>query len=239
MLFFGPDGSIVGELEAAELADSNLTPGDSLIKGSHVHFDLDTDALCDGCGKAMAVTLTASDGGSITLSTDANTVPDDAQLYVREDAPIEDVNIQISATGNLSDQKYVAYDIHLVDSQNAVIQPNGNVTVKIPIPEGFDASQIKVFYIGANGTATDMNATVEGGFVIFTTDHFSNYVVVDMTAPETPEKPEEPEEPGTTEEPTKPASDNVSKYCGEVHVGFFQKIIGFFHSILALFGLRK
>ena len=29
------------------------------------------------------------------------------------------------------------------------------------------------------------------------------------------------------------------KYCGEVHEGFFDKIIGFFHSILALFGLKK
>ena len=34
-------------------------------------------------------------------------------------------------------------------------------------------------------------------------------------------------------------SGKVCKYCGEVHEGFFQKIVGFFHSILALFGLHK
>ena len=40
------------------------------------------------------------------------------------------------------------------------------------------------------------------------------------------------------EKPAEPQG-KVCKYCGEVHQGFFQKIIGFFHSILALFGLRK
>ena len=32
---------------------------------------------------------------------------------------------------------------------------------------------------------------------------------------------------------------NVCKYCGKVHNGFFQKIVGFFHRILAFFGLKK
>ena len=34
-------------------------------------------------------------------------------------------------------------------------------------------------------------------------------------------------------------SEELCVYCGEEHTGFFGKLIGFFHSILALFGLHK
>ena len=51
---------------------------------------------------------------------------------------------------------------------------------------------------------------------------------------------EKPSNPATDESDKDPEpSGKVCKYCGEVHEGFFDKIIGFFHSILALFGLRK
>ena len=40
--------------------------------------------------------------------------------------------------------------------------------------------------------------------------------------------------------PTEPQKYyNDCKYCGEVHGGAFGWLIKFFHSILALFGLRK
>lgn len=42
-----------------------------------------------------------------------------------------------------------------------------------------------------------------------------------------------------TDESDSEPSGKVCKYCGEVHEGFFQKIVGFFHSILALFGFHK
>jgi hypothetical protein len=70
------------------------------------------------------------------------------------------------------------YDITLqVNGQP--IQPTGNVTVKIPIPAGTtDTSKLKVYRVETSGTQTDMNATAQGGYMMFTTDHFSWYVVV-------------------------------------------------------------
>ena len=59
--------------------------------------------------------------------------------------------------------------------------------------------------------------------------------------------PDQPDNPGGgNDQPTNTNPDNggqsqgkVCKYCGEVHTGFPGVLIGFFHSILALFGLHK
>ncbi len=46
--------------------------------------------------------------------------------------------------------------------------------------------------------------------------------------------------PTTTTEPDQPTNNpNACKYCGEVHTGFLGFFVRIFHSILALFGLRK
>lgn len=58
-------------------------------------------------------------------------------------------------------------------------------------------------------------------------------------------KPEEPTNPTNPTNPTQPATQQQQqqrgncKYCGGTHTGFPGILIGFFHSILALFGLRK
>ena len=43
----------------------------------------------------------------------------------------------------------------------------------------------------------------------------------------------DPTEP--TEDPDEPAGENLCKWCGEAHEGFWGKIVGFFHSILYFF----
>ncbi len=53
-------------------------------------------------------------------------------------------------------------------------------------------------------------------------------------------KPDEPTNPTQPTQPTQPQQQSGScKYCGQNHTGFPGIIVGFFHSILALFGLRK
>ena len=62
-----------------------------------------------------------------------------------------------------------------------------------------------------------------------------------LTKPEEPTNPTNPTQP---ENPTQPTTQQQQrsgscKYCGQNHTGFPGILIGFFHSILALFGLRK
>lgn len=57
-------------------------------------------------------------------------------------------------------------------------QPNGTVTVKIPVPEALkdNADKLKVYHL-VDGNYTDMNAKLDNEYLIFETDHFSTYVV--------------------------------------------------------------
>ena len=157
---------------------------------------------------------------SVTVTATAGVLPADTVLVVVPDAPVANIEI---GNGTLENYSHEAYDVSLTVNGTAV-QPVGNVTVKLPIPAGYNKNSIVVYYVDGNGNKTDMHATVEGDYAVFTTDHFSTYVVVDASSAQTPE-------------PTQP--QNVCKWCGKVHEGFFQKIVGFFHRILAaIFGAK-
>lgn len=99
--------------------------------------------------------------GISVAEKELNILPDGAEIKAE----------QLSA----NDSKIV-FDISLVKDGTAV-QPNGEVTVKIPVPEGMDGSVLKVYREEANGTFTDMNAYFTNGYMVFTTDHFSKYIL--------------------------------------------------------------
>lgn len=71
------------------------------------------------------------------------------------------------------------YDISLT-KDNQKVQPEGEVTIAMPIPETVNAADCKVFYIDDSGNAIDMNAVYENGYMVFTTDHFSYYALVEL-----------------------------------------------------------
>ena len=58
-------------------------------------------------------------------------------------------------------------------------------------------------------------------------------------APDNPNQPGQPDNPGNNGDNGSQPQGKVCKYCGGTHTGFPGVLIGFFHSILALFGLRK
>lgn len=70
------------------------------------------------------------------------------------------------------------YDIAL-RRDNLEIEPDGKVKVKIRIPESLkDCTGLDIVHIADNGTVTVMNAKIEDGYLVFITDHFSNYAII-------------------------------------------------------------
>ena len=103
--------------------------------------------------------------GVSVAGSSAGVLPDNTQLVVEQ--------IEVTDTG-------VTYDITLTQN-GAAIQPTGAVTVKIPVPETMDGNACKVYRQEADGTYTDMNAVYQDGYMVFTTDHFSQYVLTTET----------------------------------------------------------
>lgn len=90
-----------------------------------------------------------------------NIIPDGAELKINK----------LSSSANK-----IVVDISLVKDSTKV-QPNGEVTVKIPLPEGMNSEICKVYREETDGTFTNMNACFGNGYMVFTTDHFSKYII--------------------------------------------------------------
>ena len=78
--------------------------------------------------------------------------------------------------------KFVVYDIKIT-SENVIVQPNGKVEIKIPIPSDFDSSNLVVYRIDDDGTENKYEVEVEtinnNKYAVFETDHFSTYVLAE------------------------------------------------------------
>ncbi len=76
-----------------------------------------------------------------------------------------------------ADDTLITYNITFKNSEGNIVQPYKDVTVKIPVPNRWKGNKCKVYRKEANGEYTDMNATCENNYMVFVTDHFSEYIV--------------------------------------------------------------
>ena len=77
--------------------------------------------------------------------------------------------------------KLLVYDLQLLDQNGNLIEPTGgSVTVRIPIPAGMSGNLHVYWYNKADKTLTDMNATVQNNYLVFTTTHFSEYAIAQL-----------------------------------------------------------
>lgn len=127
----------------------------------------------------------------IKIEYTTNVIPENTKLLVEEVTSGNNYNI-VSKALETDVNKFVLYDISL-ESNNAKIQPSGKVKISIPVPNGFDKSNISVYRVEDNGNkieyATKIEKMEEKEYAVFETDHFSNYVIVEKTT-----KVEQPQE---------------------------------------------
>lgn len=104
----------------------------------------------------------------------------DSDIYAIKVTGVESNKIFTILDGKINAEKISAWDITL--TVNGVeTQPDGEVTVKIPVPAGYNPEKCKIYHIDpATGKLTDMNAVVENGYFVFNTDHFSIYSIVEL-----------------------------------------------------------
>ena len=116
-----------------------------------------------------------TEDGDVEIEYDNSVLDSEVELIVSE----EEINANYAFGDEF--ENYKAYDISLTVDGEAV-QPNGYVTVKLPLPEGFNAETTEVYYVAPDGTKTKLDSTVENGYVVFETNHFSEYVLVDESS---------------------------------------------------------
>ena len=93
-------------------------------------------------------------------------VPEDVSLVVEKSTEYESFDLPDDTTAT------VVYNIALTKGGETV-QPDCVITVRIPC----DNENAKVYRQEAEGSLVDMNANYKDGYLEFTTDHFSVYIV--------------------------------------------------------------
>ena len=76
-----------------------------------------------------------------------------------------------------ADEESITYDISLTADGKSVDLKSESAVVKIPVPDEENKLEYKVYRKEANGKYSDMQAVVSGEFLVFVTDHFSEYIV--------------------------------------------------------------
>ncbi len=82
--------------------------------------------------------------------------------------------------------KKTLFDISMyIDGEklNADDMEGNPVWVKVPLPEGYDASKTNVYYVNDEGKLEKMKSFVDGDYVYFEAAHFSDYAIVEETEP--------------------------------------------------------
>ena len=188
---------------------------------------------CTRCGSTKEITVPRTDPTSLLndLKNKHNLRDnaDDATVFFDDEANLP-ANTVFDYEIVEQSKFYQIFDLTLT-SGGKEIEPEAPVWVKLPVPKGWNPNWITVWHGNEK-----LPSFAYGGYVYFLTTHFSEFQVKYDEQNQEENKPDNNDNENNTD--TQP-SGKVCKFCGEVHEGFFQKIIGFFHSILALFGLKK
>ncbi len=158
-------------------------------------------------------------GSGETENTGSNTQKSAASLPVTVELPegmsetvaltveeVTETNESVKEVVTKLFSEYVAYDLTLFDG-NAVVQPNGTVKVTLKLPEGW--GNVDVYHVDGD-TMIKMPTTVENGNAVFTTTHFSVYVLVNNeSVAASPEPQETMELRNTSEEVQETQSDSA------------------------------
>ncbi len=154
------------------------------------HTDENTDYICDVCGSEIDKTVTDDESGIIFETKDE---ADFTVVEIEDKNDLDYVLVESLINGGLAG----LYDIKMIDSEGNPVQPESTVKVKLPV--GDAEGPFSIYRVEENGTLTNMNAYRDGEYMVFVTDHFSLYVLVDENVTEDEE---------TTDE-------NVKEDCGE------------------------
>lgn len=141
------------------------------------------ERACSVCGEKetraiprLAQTVKDASSG-IEISAPSGAYEGTLELEIEEVFDGESYNVVSTIDGAAQNK---VYDITTkVDGEPS--QPGKAVTVRIPLPEGYDPDRTYVYHVNSEtGEVENMNVRYEDGCLVFETDHFSVYAVVEM-----------------------------------------------------------
>jgi heme-binding NEAT domain protein len=134
----------------------------------------------DDAALSPAVNVTDPATG-ITVNAAKGVLPEGAALVVSAlTEGVDYATAQAALVGVAN--KFALYEVHFVDTDGQVVQPNGTVEVSYPIPADFDQTKVALYRINDDGTKTKIDGEVKDGKYVVNTKSFSKYALVELNA---------------------------------------------------------
>ena len=156
-----PDSVASIRVFAFDSCDDNLTIYG--YRGSYA----ETYAAENNISFVALTTVADAETGVTVESTSGYIIPENAALQIETVA---------------KEESQVTYNISLTQN-GAAVQPTGEVTVKIPVPDTLDGEQCAVYREEADGTQVILNAVYRDGYMVFTTDVFGSFTLAKIMPP--------------------------------------------------------
>ena len=129
-------------------------------------------------GTKIRIDVAADNGKLVSegviVESEDGTIPDGTDLVVVDITAEETSRYIIENLINSSQVKI--YNITLYKDKTE-IQPNGKIRVKVPLPALYKENQCVIYRVESDGSFTDMGAQYSDGYMLFETEHLSNYIL--------------------------------------------------------------
>lgn len=162
------DGSLEAEVSAKDIDKDDIKDSD----GNTVKYDdLDEDA--------KAVIEQKFD---FKIKADKDVIPEDSHMSISKVVAGKEYDAAKQVTQAVVN-RIAIFNIDLLSKDNVKIQPNGKLEITADIPNGYNTAYIAVYRLSEDGKSyTKLNSKVVDGKIIFETDHFSTYMIVEEIA---------------------------------------------------------
>lgn len=148
--------------------------------------EVDVRDLKDENGKKITVDDLDADAKAVMnqkfdfkLVAAENVIPEGTKLSVSKVVAGKEYAAAKTVTAEVA-ERVAVFNIDLLNTENVKVQPNGKLEITTDVPTGYDVSRIAVYRLSEDGTSyIKLESKVVDGKVVFETDHFSTYMIVE------------------------------------------------------------
>lgn len=169
-------------------SQESLTVLDQIINSVNYDLNITEQEKVDGFAQKIYSAIEAlkyadvilrNEPYGVIVSATAKEIDPETALSVdlKDSSDLQSGNFAVGGTV----KSITLYDINLMLNAEKT-QPNGFVTVKIRLPEGVDPGRCKVYHVIDDPVDPLVRyaTTLEGNFIVFETDHFSEFAVIEV-----------------------------------------------------------
>lgn len=171
-------------------SQATLAVLDQSIEAVDYSLNITQQSIVDGFAQRIvsavasleyAQVILRNEPNGVVVSATAKEIYPTTALAVDMLDPSEYETGNFAVGGNIISVQY--YDINLI-RDGVKIQPDGTVLVKIRIPDGVKPEKCRVYHVTEDPVdpLVRFSSTLDGNYIVFETDHFSEFAVIEVEA---------------------------------------------------------